>query len=133
MTTNYGYIYSGNYVNQRKNGITKIGMTMVAPSARRASIERQSGHKFRMRKYIRIANITKEDLLFIESWVRRAMANTEGVTYDAQSNDHFTFSIEKGQKYDQFDALADFAMSYAVDALRFMGYAENTYRIKICK
>ena len=133
MNKNYGYIYNGNYVNQRKYGVTKIGMTMNSPASRRASIEASSGHKFRMAKYIRIENITKEDLLFVESWVRRSMAQVDGLTYDAQSNDHFTFSIEKGQKYDQFDALADFAMSYAVDALRFMGYAENTYRIKICK
>jgi len=130
---NYGYIYSGNYTNQRKYGITKIGMTQNSPSSRRSCIEHQSGHKFRMRKYIRIANITKEDLLFVESWVRRAMANVDGLTYDPQSNDHFTFTIEQGKKFDQFDQFADLAMQFAQDALRFMGYAESSMKIKECR
>ncbi len=129
----YGYIYNGNYVNQRKYGITKIGMTMVAPSARRACIERQSGHKFRMSKYIRIADITKEDLLFVESWVRRAMAQVDGLTYDPQSNDHFTFAIQKGAKHDQFATFADLTIQFAIEALHFMGYSDEAMKIKCCK
>ena len=133
MTHNYGYIYNGNYVNQRKNGITKIGMTMNSPAARRAVIQNQSGHKFRMAKYIRIVDITKEDLLFVESWVRRSMARVEGLTYDAQSNDHFTFTIEKGCKHDQFEAYADLTMQFAIEALHFMSYTDDRMKIKICK
>jgi hypothetical protein len=129
----YGYIYNGNYVNQRKNGITKIGMTMASPSGRRANIEATSGHKFRLSKYIRIANITKEDLLFVESWVRRSMAQVDGLTYDAQSNDHFTFSIEVGRKAEQFARFADLTMQFAVEAMHFMGYPDEVMKIKICK
>lgn len=130
---NYGYIYNGNYVNQRKYGITKIGMTMASPSARRANIEATSGHKFRMTKYIRIANITKEDLLFVESWVRRSMAQVEGLTYDAQSNDHFKFAIIPGSKVDQFATFADLTMQFAIEALHFMGYTDDCMKIKCCK
>lgn len=133
MNKNYGYIYNGNYTNQRKYGITKIGMTQVAPSARRGCIEKQSGHKFRMRKYIRIENISKQDLLFVESWVRRSMSMVEGLTYDAQSNDHFTFDIEQGKKFDQFDHFADLTMKFAIEALHFMGYADECMKIKTCK
>lgn len=132
-TNSYGYIYNGNYVNQRKFGITKIGMTQVAPSARRASIEHQSGHKFRMAKYIRITDITKEDLLFVESWVRRSMAQVDGLTYDPQSNDHFTFTIQQGAKVDQFTTFADLTMQFAIEALHFMGYTDDRMKIKICK
>ena len=67
MNAKYGYIYSGNYVNQKKYGITKIGMTQDSPSARRSNIERTSGHAFRMRRYIRIEGITKED--FESKWL----------------------------------------------------------------
>jgi len=133
MNKNYGYIYNGNYVNQRKNGVTKIGMTMNSPSSRRASIEASSGHKFRMAKYIRIEGITKEDLLFVESWVRRSMAQVDGLTYDAQSNDHFTFTIIHGEKYDQFANFADLTMQFAIEALHFMGYTDNRMKIKCCK
>ena len=133
MNAKYGYIYNGNYTNQRKNGITKIGMTQCAPSARRGSIEHQSGHKFRMRKYIRIEGITKEDLLFVESWVRRSMARVDGLHYEAESNDHFTFEIVKGEKYDQFDQFADLTMKFAIEALVFMGYDLAKTKIKNCK
>lgn len=133
MNKNYGYIYNGNYVNQRKYGVTKIGMTMNSPASRRASIEASSGHKFRMAKYIRIENITKEDLLFVESWVRRSMAQVDGLTYDAQSNDHFTFTIINGEKYDQFANFADLTMQFAIEALHFMGYTDNRMKIKCCK
>ncbi len=133
MNAKYGYIYNGNYTNQRKNGITKIGMTQCTPSARRGSIERQSGHKFRMRKYIRIENITKEDLLFVESWVRRSMAQVEGLTYEKESNDHFTFVIEQNKKYNQFDEFADLTIKFAIEALVFMGYDLAKTKIKNCK
>ena len=129
----YGYIYSGNYTNQVKYGITKIGMTQIAPSARRSNIESKSGHKFRMRRYIRIENITKEDLLFVESWVRREMARIDGLTYEENSNDHFTFMIEKGNKFNQFDNFADLAMKFAMDALVFMGYDLAKTKIKNCQ
>lgn len=129
----YGYIYNGNYTNQRKYGITKIGMTQNSPAARRSCIEHQAGHKFRMRKYIRIENITKEDLLFVESWVRRSMARVEGLHYEADSNDHFTFTIESGKKFDQFDEFADLTMKFAVEALIFMGYDIAKTKIKNCK
>ena len=133
MNAKYGYIYNGNYTNQRKIGITKIGMTQCAPAARRGSIERQTGHKFRMRKYIRIENITKEDLLFVESWVRRSMAQVEGLTYDRESNDHFTFAIEQSRKYHQFEELADLTMKFAMEALEFMGYDLAKTKIKECR
>lgn len=133
MIKEYGYIYNGNYVNQRKNGITKIGMTMASPSARRANIEATSGHKFRMAKYIRIEGITKEDLLFVESWVRRSMAQVDGLTYDPQSNDHFTFTIVRGEKTAQFSKFADLTMQFAIEALHFMGYTDDRMKIKVCK
>lgn len=133
MNAKYGYIYSGNYVNQKKYGITKIGMTQDSPSARRSNIERTSGHAFRMRRYIRIEGITKEDLLFVESWVRREMARVDGLTYEADSNDHFSFTIERGCKFDQFDGFADLTIKFAMDALVFMGYDLAKTKVKNCK
>jgi hypothetical protein len=133
MNAKYGYIYNGNYVNQRKNGITKIGMTQCTPSARRSTIEHQSGHKFRMRKYIRIEGITKEDLLFVESWVRRSMAKVENLHYDENSNDHFTFEIISSTKYHQFEHFADLTIQFAIEALMFMGYDLAKTKVKECK
>lgn len=133
MNAKYGYIYNGNYVNQRKYGVTKIGMTQNSPAARRSSIEHQSGHKFRMTQYIRIENITKEDLLFVESWVRRSMAQVSGLTYNADSNDHFEFEIIQGQKEQQFAEFANLTMQFAIEALTFMGYDLAKTKIKNCK
>lgn len=133
MNTKYGYIYNGSYVNQKKYGITKIGMTQNSPSTRRSAIEHQSGHKFRMRKYIRIENITKEDLLFVESWVRRSMSKVKELSYNAESNDHFMFEIIKDEKYNQFDKFADLTMQFAIEALVFMGYDLSKTKIKNCK
>ena len=133
MNAKYGYIYSGNYVNQKKYGITKIGMTQDSPSARRSNIERTSGHAFRMRRYIRIEGITKEDLLFVESWVRREMARVDGLTYQADSNDHFSFTIEQGCKFDQFDGLAELTIIFAMDELVFMCYDLGKTKVKNCK
>lgn len=132
MNAKYGYIYNGNYINQKKNGITKIGMTQCTPSARRSCIEHQSGYKFRMRKYIRIEGITKEDLLFVESWVRRSMARVDDLHYEANSNDHFTFEIIQGEKYDQFDQFADLTIKFAIEALVFIGYDLAKTKIKNC-
>lgn len=133
MNTKYGYIYNGNYTNQRKNGIIKIGMTQCTPSARKGCIEHQSGHKFKMRKYIRIEGITKEDLLFVESWVRRSMARVDELHYETDSNDHFTFKIVQGEKYDQFDQFADLTMKFAIEALVFINYNLAKTKIKNCK
>ena len=132
MNAKYGYIYNGNYINQKKNGITKIGMTQCTPSARRSCIEHQSGYKFRMRKYIRIEGIAKEDLLFVESWVRRSMARVDDLHYEANSNDHFTFEIIQGEKYDQFDQFADLTIKFAIEALVFIGYDLAKTKIKNC-
>lgn len=133
MNAKYGYIYNGNYVNQRKYGITKIGMTQCSPASRRSCIEHQSGHKFRMRKYIRIENISKEDLLFVESWVRRSMSKVENLHYEADSNDHFTFEIIQNKKLDQFEQFADLTIKFAIEALEFMGYDLARTKIKNCK
>lgn len=125
-----GFIYCGTYP---ESNVIKIGMTYDSPSNRRCNIERKSGKTYRMRKYIKINDIPKQDLLFVESWVRRAMANEQGVTYDERSNDHFSYIEHPFEKEKQVENYSNVAIKHAIDCLVFLGYDLAETTVKNCQ
>lgn len=90
-----GYIYCGYYNSKRINGYFKVGMTTQTIGKRASQIRQTSGNSsFTIANYIKITNVDKSDLLFIESYVRNKLKKVDGISYDSSSNDHFFFHAE---------------------------------------
>jgi hypothetical protein len=86
----YGYIYCGCYNDNHNIKTYKIGITFNPPGRRQYSICKQTGKEFKIIKYVRVKDINKQDLLFVESWLRRELS--QHIEYDVTSNDHFHYN-----------------------------------------
>lgn len=106
-----GAFYTGfNYMN-RKNGYFKIGETgKNTPAARLAQI-RQADY-FQCLGYIVLPEATKAELWEVESYVRLMMERTFPELTHVQ-NDHYVYTIESGNKYQQAQRFADSALNFA--------------------
>lgn len=109
-----GFFYVGGKTANSVNGYAKIGETGMALSQRIAMI-RYSEHNFMLLQYIALPNATKAERLMIESFVRLALERDE---YTHTQNDHFTMPITKNSKIDIYNAFADKAINYAIQACK---------------
>lgn len=121
------YLYCGDYPNQRVNGIFKIGMTQTSPSNRQNNITYSNKHKFRITHFIKIKSMAKEEILYVESYVRLKMAKEKGLRFDETSNDHFKYKIFNHKE--QREEFANKVIKHTLDAIDFLGYTEKDYEI----
>ena len=113
-----GYVYCGYYIDNHNIGTYRIGITYNAPTKRQYSISKQNGKEFKMLKYIRVDNINKQDLLFVESWLRRELS--QHIQYDSTSNDHFHYNKDNIVIED----ITNICIESAKKALHFIGYKD---------
>lgn len=120
-----GYVYCGCYNDNHNIGTYKIGITYNSPTKRQYSISKQNGKEFKMLKYIRVDNINKQDLLFVESWLRRELS--QHIQYDPTSNDHFHYNKDNIIIED----ITNICIESAKKALHFIGYKDYQIKNKI--
>lgn len=90
-----GYIYCGYYNSKRVHGYFKIGMTTQSVGKRASQIRQTSGNSsFTIADYIKINNVDKSDLTYIEECVKHKLKKVDGISYDSSSNDHFFFQAK---------------------------------------
>ena len=77
-----------------------------------------------------IKNISHAEVLYVESYVRLMMSKVPGMRN--VKNDHFEYTIIKGEKYNQANTLADLAMCFAKKACQDIGvkYEEGKRKYK---
>lgn len=112
-----GFFYVGGKTANSVNGYVKIGETSTSINQRIAMLK-QSEHNFYLLQYIALPNATKAERLMVESFVR---LNLERDGYTHTQNDHFTFAMNKGNKAELYNAFADNAIKYAVQACKLFG------------
>lgn len=109
-----GCFYVGFDYKNRKNGYFKIGETgKDTPAARLSSIRQTDS--FQCLGYIELHNETKAERLFVESYVRM-MLDRQMPELTQVQNDHYTYSIKQGEKYEQAQTIADTALQFAITA-----------------
>ena len=106
-----GCVYCGfNYYN-RKNGYFKIGETSYdTPAARLANIKRKE--HFQCLGYVILKNETRAERLYIESAIRLYM---ERAGFQNVGNDHFSYEIQQGCKYEQAEKMAKQVINWIVE------------------
>lgn len=113
-----GCFYTGFDYKNRKNGYFKIGETdKKTPAARWAQI--RQGDSFQGLYWMRLINETTAERRAVESHVRVMMERLQGLTH--VQNDHFTYDIEQGRKYEQAWELSAKAIEYAKKACAMYG------------
>ena len=129
MKLDYACLYAGFCWRQRVNGIFKTGMTEKKTPAQRFSKLRRDEH-FEGLKYIVMKNVSHAEVLYVESYVRLMMSKVPGLSNI--KNDHYTYTIIKGEKYNQANTLADLAMCFAKQACLEIGvkYEEGKKKYK---
>lgn len=105
-----GCVYCGfNYYN-RKNGYFKIGQTSYdTPAARLANIKRKE--HFQCLGYVTLPNATLAERLYVESAMRLYM---ERAGFQNMGNDHFSYEIRQGCKYEQAHDMAAQVIKWVV-------------------
>lgn len=112
-----GFFYVGGKTANSVNGYVKIGETSISINQRMAML-RQSEHNFCLLQYIALPNATKAERLYVESFVR---LNLERDGYTHTQNDHFIFPMSKDSKTELYNAFANNAIRYAVQACKLFG------------
>ena len=110
-----GCFYVGFDYKNRVNGYLKIGETgKKTPASRLAQIRQKDS--FQCLGYIELQNDSKVERLFVESYVRMKLSQSDiGLTHT--QNDHFTYHIEsKDNKYSQAQEFANLAIQLAIEA-----------------
>ena len=124
-------VYFGWYSTQLKYGRCKIGETQQKyPCNRFAMIRKQNKKSFRELISITVKGMTKAEIYFIESYVRMYMSRVNGLEYDEDSNDHFDYLIEKGNRKNQIIDFANKFERIAIKGLKEIGYTTKEMKIK---
>ena len=113
-----GCFYTGFDYKNRKNGYFKIGETMFNTPARRLATIRHSDC-FQCLAWLEMKGETQNERRAVEAMVRVRMERLEGMT--AMQNDHFSYAIEQGKKYEQANELAEMAIQFAIEECERMG------------
>lgn len=124
-------VYFGWYSTQLKYGRCKIGETQQKyPSQRFSMIRYKNKRSFRELVTVTTKEMTKAEIYYLESYVRLHMSRVKGLEYDEDSNDHFDYLIEKGNRKNQ---IIDFATEFeriAIQGLKEIGYTTKEMKIK---
>ena len=124
-------VYFGWYSTQLKYGRCKIGETQQKyPSQRFSAIRNKNKRSFRELVTVTTKEMTKAEIYYLESYVRLHMSRIKGLEYDEDSNDHFDYLIEKGNRKNQ---IIDFAIEFehiAIQGLKEIGYTTKEMKIK---
>lgn len=117
-----GYIYCGYYNSKRVHGYFKVGMTTQSIGKRASQIRQTSGNSsFTISDYIKINNVDKSDLLFIESYVRNKLKKVDGISYDSSSNDHFFFRAKNhNDMKDKARIFSNLVIQFAKEAVEML-------------
>ena len=117
-----GYIYCGYYDSKRIHGYFKIGTTSQTVGRRASQIRHTSGNSsFTISRYIKIENIDKSDLLFIEGYVRNQLKKVDGITYDNSSNDHFCFRAENhADMQKKAEVFSEYVVQFTNEAIKLL-------------
>lgn len=131
MKAEQSTVYFGWYSTQLKYGRCKIGETQQKyPTNRFSMIRNQNKKSFRELVSITVKGMTKAEIYYIESYVRMYMSRVNGLEYDEDSNDHFDYLIEKGNRKNQIINFADEFEKIAIKGLKEIGYTTDEMKIK---
>lgn len=122
-----GYIYCGCYIDNHNIKTYKIGYTTKTPSRRQYDISMQNQATFNMIKYVTVNNTTKQDLMFIESWLRRELSKY--IEYNYTSNDHFNYIEEEHNT----EYITNICINSIVKCLHFIGHKDYVIKDKVNK
>ena len=90
----------------------------------------QNKKSFRELISITVKGMTKDEIYFIEAYVRMYMARVKGLEYDEDSNDHFDYLVEKGNRKNQILNFANEFEKIAIRGLKEIGYTTDEMKIK---
>lgn len=126
-------VYFGNYPRQRKYGRAKIGETQQKyPSTRFGQIRKDSKGKFEPKAYVSTkVELSKAEIYYVESAIRLHMSRISGLEYDEKSNDHYNYSVQKGNHKRQVNEYTQEFLNCAIDAFEFIGLSRTELKIKI--
>ena len=131
MKAEHSTVYFGWYSTQLKYGRCKIGETQQKyPCNRFSMIRNQNKKSFRELISITVKGMTKDEIYFIEAYVRMYMARVTGLEYDENSNDHFDYLVEKGNRKNQILNFANEFEKIAIRGLKEIGYTTDEMKIK---
>ena len=114
-----GYFYTGFNYLQKKYGFFKLGETGKARLNDRLSVIRNVEGSFQCLGYLILKKATKAERLFIEGYARMMMERIPELTNI--KNDHFSYEVMKGHKYEQAYVFANKALGYAMEACKLAG------------
>lgn len=100
MSKKLGKLYLGRY--QHINNKVKIGTTFNGMGTRASQITQNNGNVFSPLLFARFENITKPELVLLESQLRVMLSNTNGMEFIETSNDHFKTTLKNEELEDLF-------------------------------
>lgn len=131
MKAEQSTVYFGWYCKQLKFGRCKIGETQQKyVTGRFSQIRKENKVSFRGLISVTVKGLTKAEIYYIESYVRLHMSRIEGLEYDEDSNDHFDYLIEKGNRKAQIIKFADEFERIAINGFKEIGYTTKEMKIK---
>jgi len=121
----HGFFYVGVNGTPRKFGRGKIGTSEQPNLNNRINVLRYKESDFTLCAFLRVADCTKAELEFIESYTRMMLERQ----YQHTQNDHFEFQMNtKAEGYNTFVANA---LQYATEACNMQSFKYEVVYVKV--